>query len=158
MISLRKVLGGIGIAAALALPGDVKLPKYVDWGCLEYSREPLRSDSYYTCSAVALDCGEDGFLAHAYSISGPINVANVVDELVVRCRRLDIEPGSCQALVNAGKEQDLERLEEDLTRKGIPIRIANKKGAPEPSDRNPKGRSVYFNPRTDGFQVCIDTP
>ena len=42
MISLRKVMGVLGIAAALALPGDVKLPKYVDWGCLEYNRGPLR--------------------------------------------------------------------------------------------------------------------
>ena len=151
-------MGVLGIAAALALPGDVKLPKYVDWGCLEYNRGPLRSDSYFTCSAVALDCGEDGFLAHAYPVSGPINVYNVVDELVVRCRRLDIEPRSCQALVNAGKEHDLQRLVEDLARNGIPIRVANKKGAPKPSDRNPKGRSVYFNPRTDEFQVSIDTP
>ena len=126
MVFLRKVLGAAGIAVALALPGDVSSracglqEKYVDWGCLEYNRGPLRSDSYYTCSAVALDCGEDGFLAHAYSFSGPINAYNIVDELVGRCRRANIEPRSCQAFVNAGTEHDLQRLVKDLTRKHIP--------------------------------------
>jgi len=80
---LRNTLYAIGVVTTLALSRSCIQPhsreqKNVDWGYIEYNRGPLTSDDYHGCSAVALDCGEGGFLAHAFPPAGPLDKINVI--------------------------------------------------------------------------------
>ncbi len=160
---LRTIMYTVGIVAAVTLSGNISSTQYrrqvsVDWGKLCYNRGPLSSEDYHACSAVALDCGDDGFLAHAFPPTGPIQVVtvnNVVEKIVGDCRRRNINPQNGQAFINAGSVKDLQQLVEDFTKQGIPIKVANTNRAPSPEDISLQGRSVYFDPLTDTFHVYM---
>tara|TARA_Y100000310_G_scaffold341089_1_gene439065 strand:- start:6834 stop:7295 length:462 start_codon:yes stop_codon:yes gene_type:complete len=115
--------------------GSLEEAVIVGTGHMRYSNGPVISRDFAYCSAVVLDFGNKGVLfTHTfpsrYFNDSAINSSNVVAKLVEGAEQRQLDPRKSQALVNAGSEESLDRIVDNLKSEGVPNIVVNRDLAP----------------------------
>lgn len=113
----------------------------------------LESRGFSSCSAVILDYKNKAVMAHApnseegystFKDKEDVYVENVVEYLSNKMREKGINPRECKAFVNAGSNEGLEKITNDLRESGIEI---------ESSKLDKNSRDIKYNLKTDKISI-----
>lgn len=131
----RTVLAGLALSLAWLKPSfrNQELVS-VGFGQIGYSSQNIKSNGFTTCSAVILDFGNDGLMAHAYPSEdipksysyswendGFVSADTVVDGLIAEAHGRGLSLDRAVAIVNAGTLESLEQITSDFKHNQIPV-------------------------------------
>lgn len=111
------------------------------------NNQKLRSADFTVCSAVILDYGDSGVMAHVKPYRNnkeTIDAENVVTYLSDELRKHGIDPRKSEAIVNTGFSLSLESIKQQLKKEGIKLRSFS---------LETRLRDVEYNPKSNELNV-----
>ncbi len=154
----QKILSSIAAALlAGAYFGEVSYaPVYVSTGTIRYSQgKPITSQGFYRCSAVILY--ENNRALYAHTIPGDLAseanvcIGNVVEKILNKAQQRGFKLEQSFAVINAGSEVWLAKIETDFKKHNIPVRYASTLYQQEAENR--LSRKVSYDPQKNKLEI-----